>query len=270
MKRLQPTKSTIFRQQPRFQRDLDDYFVKEVALKLWLEQVLELELPRNYLPCLSNGVLLCHAMLALRERSIPLVNVPPEHLASIALLVDEDRQWGDNIHLAEYVPTINSPDSAPAAAPPPVAAAASSSILLSRNGHAAKADSLTASASELEIRMRPRQHSAWDALTSSAGPAYTTTAPAWDMALEASDSHLDITRSDGIVSHTLQLESSDSGQGVFPFYLIKNNICFFIAACEEELHFRKYVDDPPLRHTRTHAHTHTARDREIESVWCER
>jgi hypothetical protein len=59
-----------------------------------------------------------------------------------------------------------------------------------------------------------------------------------------SDDHSPLALGDASASVTSSSSATaDVGTrpGVFPFFLIKNNICFFIAACEEEFHFRKYV-----------------------------
>eukprot|EP01096_Ripella_sp_DP13-Kostka_P016229 TRINITY_DN7856_c0_g1_i6.p1 TRINITY_DN7856_c0_g1~~TRINITY_DN7856_c0_g1_i6.p1 ORF type:complete len:960 (+),score=357.84 TRINITY_DN7856_c0_g1_i6:128-2881(+) len=54
-------------------KTLDEFFVTEVAVKLWIERVLSIRLPNNFLPSLKDGVILCRLMLELRERSIPQI-----------------------------------------------------------------------------------------------------------------------------------------------------------------------------------------------------
>ena len=52
-------------------QSLEEFFVTEVAVKLWIERVLNVRLPNYFLPELKDGILLCRLMLELRERSIP-------------------------------------------------------------------------------------------------------------------------------------------------------------------------------------------------------
>ena len=66
------------------QKQLDDYLGREVAMKLWLEQLLGVTLEKDYWPQLSDGVILCDAMLEVKERSIPLVARPEEDGQQIA------------------------------------------------------------------------------------------------------------------------------------------------------------------------------------------
>jgi hypothetical protein len=290
LKRLEPTKSVIFRQQPRFQRDLEEYFVKEVALKLWLEQILGIALPRNYLPCLCNGVYLCQVMLVLRERSIPVVNIPPNHAEATEKLVEEDLQWGDNIHLADYSPTINSHDDGGASSRLSSSSSSSSNILssmfsygnsnlerLSDGGLININNILTSSTSVLELQGHSNSNANCSSSSSScsnsdnnasctlsadtsAAISLSASTPMFHQSSRDSislvnsssgglmytysDDHSPLALGDASASVTSSSSATaDVGTrpGVFPFFLIKNNICFFIAACEEEFHFRKYV-----------------------------
>jgi len=52
-------------------QSLEEFFVTEVGVKLWIERVLNVRLPNYFLPELKDGILLCRLMLELRERSIP-------------------------------------------------------------------------------------------------------------------------------------------------------------------------------------------------------
>jgi hypothetical protein len=54
--------------------ELDAYFADEVAVKIWIEEVLGIELPNDYFTALQNGAILCQLMLELKERSIPSIN----------------------------------------------------------------------------------------------------------------------------------------------------------------------------------------------------
>ena len=66
------------------QKQLDEYLGREVAMKLWLEQLLGMTLENDYWPQLSDGIILCDAMLEVKERSIPLVARPEEDGQQIA------------------------------------------------------------------------------------------------------------------------------------------------------------------------------------------
>eukprot|EP01094_Clydonella_sp_ATCC50884_P025063 TRINITY_DN6443_c0_g1_i2.p1 TRINITY_DN6443_c0_g1~~TRINITY_DN6443_c0_g1_i2.p1 ORF type:complete len:947 (-),score=250.26 TRINITY_DN6443_c0_g1_i2:295-3135(-) len=52
---------------------VDAYIREEVAVKIWLEQMFECELQKDYVPLLRDGTRLCKLMLALRPGSIPII-----------------------------------------------------------------------------------------------------------------------------------------------------------------------------------------------------
>lgn len=58
------------------QKEVDEFLGREVGFKLWLEHVTGAALPNDYWDALTDGVLLCDAMLEVRERSIPHVARP--------------------------------------------------------------------------------------------------------------------------------------------------------------------------------------------------